>query len=254
MIKGTFISLAAALAFSVSSCAYSEEEKVLNVYNWSDYIDPEVIPEFEKETGIKVVYDVFDSNEVLEAKMLSGKSGYDIVAPGSDFLSRQIQAGVYLPLDKSKLSNYKNLDEEQMKMLASLDKDNTYAIPYQQGSTGIAYNKKMIAAGHIYQMMLDTDVSNVKCLTIANADVAEFLVNEESPITKTEVKDLRLPSGVTLGGMVRNGVGSPVYGNTRIQAGDIVVLFCKSGLIKDMDRYFAKPASAISRIISSLSH
>lgn len=145
MIKGSFISLAAALAFFVSSCAYSEEEKVLNVYNWSDYIDPEVIPEFEKETGIKVVYDVFDSNEVLEAKMLSGKSGYDIVAPGSDFLSRQIQAGVYLPLDKSKLSNYKNLDEEQMKMLASLDKDNTYAIPYQQGSTGIAYNKKMIA-------------------------------------------------------------------------------------------------------------
>jgi len=102
--------------------------------------------------------------------------------------------------------------------------------------------------------MLKTDVANVKCLTIANADVAEFLANEESPITKAEVKDLRLPAGVTLGGLVRDGVGRPIYGNTRIQAGDIVVLFCKSGLIKKMDHYFSKPASSISRIMSSFSN
>ncbi len=131
-------------ALTFGSSAFADEEKVVNVYNWSDYIDPTVIPEFEKETGIKVVYDVFDSNEVLEAKMLSGKSGYDVVVPGSDFLARQIQAGVYLPLDKSKLPNFKGLDEAQMKMLATLDEGNTYAIPYMQGSTGIAYNKKKI--------------------------------------------------------------------------------------------------------------
>lgn len=119
---------------------------------------------------------------------------------------------------------------------------------------GTIINKKMIAAGHIHQMMLRSDAANVKCLTIANADVAELLANEESPITKAEVKDLRLPVGVTLGGMVRNGVGQPIYGNTRIQAGDYVVLFCKGGLIKKMDHYFAKPTSVISRIKSSFSN
>jgi trk system potassium uptake protein TrkA len=118
---------------------------------------------------------------------------------------------------------------------------------------GTIINKKMIAAGHIHQMMLRSDAANVKCLTIANADVAELLANEESPITKAEVKDLRLPVGVTLGGLVRDGVGQPIYGNTRIQAGDYVVLFCKGGLIKKMDHYFAKPTSAISRIKSSFS-
>ena len=119
---------------------------------------------------------------------------------------------------------------------------------------GTIINKKMIAAGHIHQMMLRSDATNVKCLTIANADVAELLANEESPITKAEVKDLRLPVGVTLGGLVRNGVGQPIYGNTRIQAGDYVVLFCKGGLIKKMDHYFAKPTSVISRIKSSFSN
>ena len=119
---------------------------------------------------------------------------------------------------------------------------------------GTIINKKTIAASHIHQMMLDTDVANVKRLTIANADVAEFLANEESLITKTEVKDLHLPVGVTLGGLVRDGIGQPIYGNTRIQAGDIVVLFCKSGLIKKMDRYFSKPTSAISRIKSAFSN
>ena len=119
---------------------------------------------------------------------------------------------------------------------------------------GTIINKKMIAASHIYQMMLDTDVSNVKCLTIANADVAEFNANEDSLITKTEVKDLRLPSGVTLGGLVRDGVGKPIYGNTQIMPGDTVVLFCKSGLIKKIDRYFSKPTSAISRIKSAFNN
>ena len=119
---------------------------------------------------------------------------------------------------------------------------------------GTVINKKTIAASHIYQMMLDTDVANVKCLTIANADVAEFTANEGSMVTEKPVRELRFPRGVTLGGLVRNGVGCPVNGNTQIQPGDRVVVFCLSGLIKKMDRYFCRPTSAISRVISALSN
>ena len=84
----------------------SAEDKVVNVYNWSDYIDPAILQDFTKETGIKVVYDTMDSNEVLETKLLAGNTGYDIVVPTGSFLQRQIRAGVFLPLDKSKLSHY----------------------------------------------------------------------------------------------------------------------------------------------------
>jgi putrescine transport system substrate-binding protein len=120
------------------------EEKLLNIYNWSDYIDEQTIPNFEKETGIKVRYDVFDSNEVLEAKLLAGKTGYDIVVPGANFLARQIQAGVFQKLDKSKIPNYKNLDPEIMKTLAGYDPGNEHAFPWEWGTTGIGYNVKKI--------------------------------------------------------------------------------------------------------------
>lgn len=119
---------------------------------------------------------------------------------------------------------------------------------------GTIINKKMIAASHIYQMMLNTDVANVKCITIADADVAEFIAGEDSLITQGPIRDIHLPNGVTLGGMVRDGVGCPISGNTQIQAGDSVVVFSKSGLIKKMDRYFCKPTSAINRLMSSFSH
>ncbi|MGN1393166.1 MAG: polyamine ABC transporter substrate-binding protein [Succinivibrionaceae bacterium] len=145
MSKYKCLLISSMLLFLGLNCSFAEEP-VLNIYNWSDYIEPSVITEFEKETGIKVVYDVFDSNEVLEAKVLSGKTGYDIVVPGSDFLSRQIVAGVYQPLQKDKLPNYKNLDPVQLKFLSQLDPDNTYSIPYMVGTTGIAYNKKEIEA------------------------------------------------------------------------------------------------------------
>jgi trk system potassium uptake protein TrkA len=119
---------------------------------------------------------------------------------------------------------------------------------------GTIINKKMIAASHIYQMMLDTDVANVKCLTIASADVAEFIAGEGSLVTKSIVRDLRLPQGVTLGGLVRDGVGHLIYGNTQIQAGDSVVVFSMSSLIKNLERYFCRSTSPINRIISSFSH
>lgn len=96
--------LAMTLAGAVAGVAQAED-KVLHVYNWSDYIAPETVEKFTKETGIKVVYDVFDSNETLEAKLLAGKSGYDIVVPSNNFLAKQIKAKVYQPLDKSKLPN-----------------------------------------------------------------------------------------------------------------------------------------------------
>ena len=118
---------------------------------------------------------------------------------------------------------------------------------------GTIINKKAIAASHIYQMMLNTDVANVKCLAIASADVAEFIAGEGSIVTQNAVKDLRLPHGVTLGGLVRDGVGYLINGNTQILPGDSVVVFCMSSLIKKMDRYFCRPTSVINRIMSALS-
>lgn len=141
MKKSVFAAALAALAICSSfSASASSDKNVLNVYNWNDYEAPDTVANFEKQSGIKVVTDYFDTNEVLEAKLLAGKSGYDIVFPGSDFLSRQIKAGVFAELDKSKIPNYKNLDPVRMKMLAELDPDNAHAIPYQQGTTGIGYN------------------------------------------------------------------------------------------------------------------
>ncbi len=121
-------------------------EKVVNVINWSDYIAEDTNPNFESASGIKVVYDVFDSNEVLETKLLAGSSGYDVVVPSSDFLGRQIMAGVFHPLDKSKIPNYANLDPTVMKRLENLDPGNKYGIPYMIGTTGIGYNVDKVKA------------------------------------------------------------------------------------------------------------
>ena len=139
--------VAVAATFTVmAGAAHAAEEKVLNVYNWSDYIAPGVLDEFTKETGIKVTYDVFDSNDTLEAKLLAGHTGYDVVVPSLNFLGRQIQAGVFMPLDKSKIPNAKGLDPELMKRIANIDPDNTYAVPYMMGTTGIGYNVKKVKA------------------------------------------------------------------------------------------------------------
>lgn len=122
----------------------TDAEKVLNVYNWSDYIDESVIADFEAEFGIKVNYDVFDSNEVLETKLLAGTTGYDIVVPSASFLERQIKAGVFQPLDKSKIPNLANLDPEITARVALHDPDNTYSVNYLWGTSGVGYNVDMI--------------------------------------------------------------------------------------------------------------
>ena len=122
------------------AAAPAEEEKVLNVYNWSDYIAPDTVKKFEDETGIKVTYDVMDSNETLETKVLAGDTGYDIVVPSSSFLGRQIKAGAYRELDRSQLPNWKNLDPGLMSKLTDVGPGNAHAIPYLWGTTGIGYN------------------------------------------------------------------------------------------------------------------
>ncbi|MGE8252338.1 MAG: extracellular solute-binding protein, partial [Stenotrophomonas sepilia] len=122
----------------------AQDSQVLNVYNYSDYIAEDTIPTFEKESGIKVTYDVFDSDEMVETKLLAGNSGYDVVVPTLNFFGRQIQAGVFLPLDKSKIPNLANLDPAVMKRIATQDPGNQYGVPYMIGTTGIGYNVDML--------------------------------------------------------------------------------------------------------------
>ncbi len=122
----------------------SGEEKVLNVYNWSDYIDPTVLEGFTRETGIKVNYDVFDSNEVLQTKILTGNTGYDIVVPSASFLERQIKAGAFLKLDKAQLPNLKNLDPEITRLIAQHDPGNEHSVNYMWGTSGVGYNAAKI--------------------------------------------------------------------------------------------------------------
>ncbi|MGH8249363.1 MAG: polyamine ABC transporter substrate-binding protein [Steroidobacteraceae bacterium] len=116
------------------------EEKVLRILNWSDYIGETTIADFEAKSGIKVTYDVFDSNEVLETKLLAGRSGYDIVVPTAPFLERQIKAGVFLKLDKTKLPNLENMDPDIMQRTALHDPGNDHSINYLWGTVGIGYN------------------------------------------------------------------------------------------------------------------
>jgi len=124
------------------SGAQAQRQRTVNVYNWSDYIEPSVLDAFTKETGIKVRYDTFDSNDTLETKLLAGKSGYDLVVPGAYFLERQIKAGVFQKLDKSKLPNLANMWPEISQRLAVYDPGNQYGVNYMWGTTGIGYNVK----------------------------------------------------------------------------------------------------------------
>ena len=137
--------LTTALIALTAAGAVQAQENILRIYNWSDYIAEDTLEKFTAATGIEVTYDVYDSNEVLEAKMLAGSSGYDVVVPTSDFLQRQIAAGVYMPLDKSKLPNLANMDEALMAGAAAYDPDNEHAVIYMWGTTGIGYNLGAVA-------------------------------------------------------------------------------------------------------------
>jgi putrescine transport system substrate-binding protein len=151
-------------AAPVPAGAPAAEEKILNVYTWSDYTDPSVIPAFEKESGIKVNFDVFDSNEVLETKLLAGHTGYDVVVPSANFLERQIKAGVFQKLDKSQLPNLKNIDAEIEARVALHDPGNEHAVNYLWGTSGVGYNVTKIrerqpdAPTDNWRMLFDPEV------------------------------------------------------------------------------------------------
>ncbi|MGF6556835.1 putrescine transport system substrate-binding protein [Pseudomonas sp. S30_BP2TU TE3576] len=132
----------AGLTIAVSVQAAS----TVHIYNWSDYIGETTLADFQKDTGIKPVYDVFDSNETLEGKLLAGRTGYDVVVPSNHFLGKQIKAGAFQKLDRSQLTNYSNLDPVLLKRLEQNDPGNLYAVPYLWGTNGIGYNVDKIKA------------------------------------------------------------------------------------------------------------
>ena len=152
IISKIALGLPLAILAAVSAQA---EDKVVNVYNWSDYIDATILTDFTKETGIKVVYDTYDSNEIVETKLLTGGSGYDVVVSSGPFLARQIQAGVFQKLDKSKLPNLSNMWPDIMSRLAQYDPGNAHAVNYMWGTTGIGYNIDKVKAA-LGDMPLDS--------------------------------------------------------------------------------------------------
>ncbi|MGC3996907.1 MAG: polyamine ABC transporter substrate-binding protein [Anaeromyxobacter sp.] len=133
-------SLVLLVALTLAGSAGADEPKILNVYNWADYIGADTLERFTKETGIKVRYDNFDSNEILNAKLVAGKSGYDVVVPSSYWAKQQASAGLLLKLDKSQLPNLKNLDPMLQEQLAKLDPGNNYVVPWLWGYTTIGVN------------------------------------------------------------------------------------------------------------------
>jgi len=139
-----FCALLAAAMLLIGLPARADEEKVLNIFNWADYIAPDTIRNFEAETGIKVRYDIFDSNEVLHAKLVAGRTGYDIVVPGSHFAKPQIDGGLLMKLDKSKLPNLKNLDPSIQAQLAKLDPGNEHLVDWLWGYTTVGINSEKV--------------------------------------------------------------------------------------------------------------
>lgn len=144
------------------------QEKVVNVYNWSDYIDKNVLTEFTRDTGIKIVYDVYDSNDVLETKLMAGRSGYDIVVPSNNFLARQIKAGILAKLDKSKLPNLRHYDAGLMARMTKYDPGNEHAAIYLWGTSGLGINVDKIA-----QRMKNAPVDSL-ALLFDPANVSKF--------------------------------------------------------------------------------
>ena len=138
--------LAATAALWGPPAAAQEEEKVLNVYNWSDYIAEDTLKNFEKETGIKVRYDNFDNNEIVHAKLVAGKTGYDVVVPSSYWAKIQADGGLLMKLDKSKMPNYKNLDPTLQEQLAKLDPGNQYQVNWLWGYTTVGINVEKVKA------------------------------------------------------------------------------------------------------------
>jgi putrescine transport system substrate-binding protein len=191
MRKTILLSTAALAAMAIASGSLAQE-RVVNIYNWSDYIDETILEEFTAETGIKVVYDVFDSNEMLETKLLAGASGYDIVVPTHNFLARQIEAGVYQKLDKSKLPNLANAWDVVYSRMAKFDPNNDYSVNWMWGTVGIGYNTKKIQEALGLETVDSWDVfykpENVSKL----ADCGVYVLDSPSDMIPTTLKYLGL--------------------------------------------------------------
>ncbi|GGM13236.1 polyamine ABC transporter substrate-binding protein [Pseudomonas asuensis] len=164
-LRKTLLATAAALAFAPLAHA----EKVVHIYNWSDYIGETTLEDFQKETGIKPIYDVFDSNETLEGKLLAGRTGYDVVVPSNHFLGKQIKAGAFMKLDRSQLPNWQNLDSALLKQLQTNDPGNEHSVPYLWGTNGIGYNvdkvKEVLGTDKIDSWAVLFEPENMKKLT-----------------------------------------------------------------------------------------
>jgi len=192
-MKHALFRLAAATAVSALLTAGAmAQEKVVNVYNWSDYIDESIIEDFTKETGIKVVYDVFDSNEILETKLLAGGTGYDIVVPTGAFLARQIEAGVFQKLDKSKLPNLANMWDVVSERTAKYDPGNEYSINYMWGTVGIGYNVKKVQEALGIEKVDSWDVFFNPEKLSKLADCGVYVLDSPSDILPTTLKYLGL--------------------------------------------------------------
>ena len=185
------LSAATAVVALVTGAAWAQE-RVVNVYNWSDYIDESIIEEFTKETGIKVVYDVFDSNEILETKLLAGGSGYDIVVPTSNFLVRQIAVGVYQKLDKSKLPNLSNMWDVVTERVAKYDPGNEYSINYMWGTVGLGYNQKKVQEALGIEKIDSWDVFFNPEKLAKLADCGVYVLDSPTDIIPTTLKYLGL--------------------------------------------------------------
>ncbi|MHA6574712.1 polyamine ABC transporter substrate-binding protein [Pseudomonas yamanorum] len=155
-----------ALAALFSSAGHAAQ--TVSVYNWTDYIGETTLADFQAKTGIKVIYDVFDSNETLEGKLLAGRTGYDVVVPSNHFLARQVKAGAFLKLDRSQLPNFKNLDPKLLKLLEKNDPGNEHSVPYLWGTNGIGYNvdkvKQVLGINHIDSWAVLFEPENIKKL------------------------------------------------------------------------------------------
>jgi putrescine transport system substrate-binding protein len=144
-MRRAFARLAGALLLASATVAAASAQGQLRIYNWNDYIAPDALKRFEQETGIKVTYDTYDANELLDAKLRAGRSGYDLVVPtASPFLALQLRARLYRPLDRAKLSNWGQLDPAVMKRLEQFDPGNQHAVPWMWGTTGIGYNRERV--------------------------------------------------------------------------------------------------------------
>ncbi|MBU0939516.1 MAG: polyamine ABC transporter substrate-binding protein, partial [Gammaproteobacteria bacterium] len=156
------------LALAAVFSSASQAAPSVSVYNWTDYIGETTLADFQAKTGIKVVYDVFDSNETLEGKLLAGRTGYDVVVPSNHFLARQVKAGAFLKLDRAQLPNYQNLDPKLLKLLEQNDPGNAHSVPYLWGTNGIGYNvdkvKQVLGVDHIDSWAVMFEPENLKKL------------------------------------------------------------------------------------------